>query len=120
MSKTILFVDDEPMYRKLYGEALERAGFLLMYAKNGEEAIAHIEEHRPDLMIVDCVMPVMSGIAFLRHVKRRKIPSIVLTTLEGDTDREDSLAVGAKAFCNKSDTDPDELVEKVKELFGAA
>lgn len=117
MSQSILFIDDEPMYRKLYGEALEQAGFSVTYAKNGEEAIAHIAEHRPDLMVVDLVMPIMSGIAFLRHVKRRKIPSIVFTTLEGATDREDALMHGAKAFCNKGDTTPEELVEKVSTVL---
>lgn len=117
MEKTILFVDDEPLYQTLFGDALRSEGFQVIFAQNGEKAIEEIKKQKPDLMIVDCIMPIMSGMSLLKKVHRRKIPAIVLTTLEGDTDREDALALGAKEFLTKGNIDPNILVKKVKDIL---
>lgn len=113
---SLLFVDDELLYRQLYGTAFEKAGYQVRYAANGEEALAAIKSERPDLLIVDCVMPIMTGMTLLKKIRRRKIPTFVLTTLEGDTDREDALALGAKGFFSKSDIDPETLLKKIQTL----
>lgn len=119
MEKTILFVDDEVLYQKLFGDALKAAGFHVTFANNGQEALEHITKEKPDLVIVDCIMPIMTGMSLLKKIRRRHIPSIVLTTLEGETDREDALALGVREFLTKGTIDPSILVAKVEGIFAS-
>lgn len=119
MEKTILFVDDEVLYQKLFGDALKAAGYHVIFANNGQEALERIAEGKPDLLIVDCIMPIMTGMSLLKKLRRRRIPSIVLTTLEGETDREDAFALDVKEFLTKSTIDPNILVAKVGNIFAS-
>lgn len=112
----VLFVEDEQFHQKLYGDAMVEAGFKLSIAKNGEEALAFLERQSFDVVVLDLIMPLMSGQRFLEEAKKHKTPIIVLTTLEGDTDRQDALNAGAKHFLTKSDTSPDKLVDVVKKI----
>ncbi len=116
-AKKILFVDDEPLYAQSYGEGLKALGYEVELAKNGEEALEKIQKLHFDLLIVDLIMPIMSGISFLKKIRRKKIPIIVFTTLEGETDREDAIKYGAKIFVKKGETSVDALKEKVELIF---
>lgn len=119
MEKTILFVDDEVLYQQLFGDALKTAGYRVIFANNGKDALEHIAKEKPDLLIVDCIMPIMTGMSLLKKIRRRHIPSIVLTTLEGETDREDALALDVREFLTKSTIDPSILVKKVGHIFAS-
>lgn len=113
----ILFIDDEPLYVKAYGDSLSAAGYQVVTAKNGEDALEKMTETKFDLLVVDLVMPIMSGISFLKKVHRKKIPTIVFTTLEGETDREDALKYGAAIFLKKGETSADVLLNEVKKIL---
>lgn len=117
--KKILFVEDEPLYYKIYEEPLKAAGYDAKHEANGEGALDTLKKESFDLMIVDLLMPIMSGQTFLKELRKRKIhiPIIVLTTLEGDTDREDAKMFGVKTFLYKSDTPADKLIEEVKKYL---
>lgn len=117
--KKILFVDDEPLYVQAYGEGLRAKGYEVEAAKNGEEALEKIKTAHFDLLIVDLVMPILSGVSFLKKIRHRKVPILVFTTLEGETDREDALKYGAKAFLKKGETTVALLVEHVENIFNA-
>lgn len=117
MKKSILFIDDEKYYQEVYGKVLENE-FDVTYSNNGDDAIEILQSKTFELIIVDLVMPIMSGKKFIEEVgKTQNKKLIVLTTLEGDTDREDALEDGANMFLVKNDTDPQELLQHVKSLI---
>ena len=116
MKKKILVVEDEEGLRLLYKEELEAEGYEVLTARNGREAIQQLEEGRPDLIILDIVMPVMDGMEALGRIvgKERKIPIILNTSYPGY--RRDFMSWAADAYVTKS-TDLGELKDKVRELL---
>ncbi len=116
MRKKILVVEDEEGLRLLYQEELETEGYEVITARNGREAIQKLEEGRPDLIVLDIVMPVMDGMEALGRIvgKDRKIPIILNTSYSGY--RDDFMSWVADAYVTKS-SDLEELKAKVKELL---
>ncbi len=116
MKKKILVVEDEEGLRLLYEEELKAEGYEVITAQNGREAIQQLEEEKPDLIILDIVMPVMDGMEALGRIvgKERKIPIILNTSYPGY--RRDFMSWAADAYVTKS-TDLGELKNKVKELL---
>jgi len=116
MKKKILVVEDEEGLRLLYKEELEAEGYEVLTAQNGREAIQQLEEGKPDLIILDIVMPVMDGMEALGRIvgKERKIPIILNTSYPGY--RQDFMSWAADAYVTKS-TDLGELKDKVREIL---
>jgi two-component system response regulator (stage 0 sporulation protein F) len=116
MQKKILVVEDEEGLRFLYKEELEAEGYEVLTAQNGREAIQQLEEGKPDLIILDIVMPVMDGMEALGRIvgKERKIPIILNTSYPGY--RRDFMSWAADAYVTKS-TDLEVLKDKVRELL---
>jgi CheY-like chemotaxis protein len=116
MKKKILIVEDEEGLRLLYEEELKAEGYEVFTAGNGKEAIQKLGEEKPDLIILDIVMPVMDGLEALGQIvrKERKIPIILHTSYPGY--RQDFISWAADAYVTKS-MDLDELKRKVKELL---
>jgi two-component system, response regulator, stage 0 sporulation protein F len=116
MKKKVLVVEDEEGLRLLYAEELEAEGYEILTAKNGREAIQQLEEGKPDLIILDIVMPVMDGIEALGRIvgKERKIPIILNTSYPGY--RHEFMSWAADAYVTKS-ADLGELKDKIKELL---
>ena len=114
--KKILVVEDEEGLRLLYKEELEGEGYQVLTAQNGKEAIRQLEEGKPDLIILDIIMPVMDGIEALGRIveKDRRIPIILNTSYPAY--RGDFMSWVADAYITKS-TDLEELKVKVKELL---
>lgn len=116
MKKKILVVEDEESLRLLYEEELKSEGYEVFTAGNGREAIQQLETARPDLIILDIVMPVMNGMEALGRIvsKERKIPIILNTSYSGY--RQDFMSWAADAYVTKSHN-LDELKKKIKELL---
>ena len=116
MKKKILVVEDEEGLRLLYEEELKAEGYEILTAQNGREAIRQLEEEKPDLIILDIVMPVMDGMEALGRIvgKDRKIPVILNSSYPGY--REDFMSWAADAYVTKS-IDLTELKNKVRELL---
>jgi len=116
MKKKILIVEDEEGLRLLYEEELKSEGYEVITARNGREAIEKLEESKPDLIILDIVMPVMNGMETLGRIlgKDKKIPIILNSSYPSY--KEDFMSWAADAYITKS-VDLDELKEKVKELL---
>ncbi len=115
-AKKILYIEDEVIFHKIYGDSLKEAGFELTMCKNGEEALEAFNKGSYDLIIVDLIMPIMGGELFLKSLKGKKPKIIVLTTLTGNTDKMDAKNAGASLFLEKHTTSPDELVKAAQEL----
>jgi len=116
MNKKILIVEDEESLRLFYEEELKAEGYEVLSAQNGREAIRQLEEGKPDLIILDIVMPVMDGIETLGRIvgKDRKIPIILNSSYSGY--RQDFMSWAADAYVTKS-SDLTELKNKIGELL---
>ena len=114
--RKILLVEDEESLRLLYKEELESDGYEVLTAPNGKEALRQLEKGKPDLIILDIVMPVMDGMEALEQImgRERTIPIIIHTSYPGY--REDFMSWAADAYVSKS-SDLGELKRKVKELL---
>ena len=116
MKKKILVVEDEEGLRLLYEEELKAEGYDVFTAPNGREAIRQLESVKPDLIVLDVVMPVMDGMEALGRIvgKDRNIPIILNTSYPGY--QEDFMSWAADAYVMKS-TDLQPLKDKVRDLL---
>ncbi len=99
---TILIVEDDPQLRVLFREALRAQGFQVSEASSGSEALATLQEHEPDLVLLDVLMPDLDGIETCRRIRARStVPIIMLTALGRDQDIVAGLEAGADDYVTK-------------------
>jgi len=102
MGKTILVADDKASVRQLVREYLEAEGFRVVVASNGREALVAARQSKPDLILLDIMMPEMSGYDFIRaYRKERETPIILLTARLEETDKVLGLELGADDYVTK-------------------
>jgi len=122
MSK-IFMAEDDPLMGRMYDRAFRASGFELEMATDGEAAIAKLKqlETLPTLIILDVMMPKKNGFEVLAEVKLderlKHIPVVMLTNLAGEADAEKALSLGAVLYLVKSQYDPKEILDKVKEIL---
>ena len=117
MAQTILVVDDEPEIVKLVRAYLEEAGYRVMTARNGREALLVTRHEKPDLIILDLTMPEMDGLEFTRRLRQEKnTPIIMLTARVEETDRIIGLEMGADDYVTKPFS-PREIVSRVRAVL---
>jgi CheY-like chemotaxis protein len=116
MRKKVLIAEDEEALRDLYKEELKDEGYEVLTAHNGKEAIQQLEKEKPDLVVLDIVMPVMDGMEALGRMlgKNRKIPIILHTSYPHY--KENFMSWAADAYVVKS-SDLTELKEKIREFL---
>ncbi len=117
-TRKILLVDDEqPIIEQLI-PILERAGFDVISAPNGEEALRQIEIASPDLIVLDVIMPRLDGRGVLRRLRQANnwIPAILLTQVNESVDRIMALEEGADDYLNKP-YDPLELIARIRAVL---
>ena len=103
-NRTVLIVDDDPIYRQVLSLGLQAAGYGTMEAENGDRAMDVLTSTRPDVILLDMLMPVMDGMHFLRSVKEKglsSIPTLVLTCLDRRSVAIDALVAGATDVMTK-------------------
>lgn len=117
----ILIVEDERGLQKTLSDALENEGFEVSSALDGESALQLLTKKRPDLILLDLVLPKKDGFEVLKELKSKEeikdIPVIVLTNLEGSTDIERALSLGATNYLIKANYQLPEIVEKIKSFI---
>ena len=105
MQPSVLVVEDEPAQREILGYNLEAEGFRVVGAENGNEALLLIEEERPDLILLDWMLPGTSGIEICRQIKMRPdlrmIPVIMISARSEEIDRVRGLETGADDYVSK-------------------
>jgi len=120
MSQTILVVDDEPEIVRLVRSYLEQDGYRVVTAYNGEEALYTARHEKPDLVVLDVLMPKMDGLEFTRRVRREQdVPIIMLTARADETDRIVGLEIGADDYVTKPFS-PREVVARVRAVLRRA
>jgi two-component system cell cycle response regulator DivK len=118
MSKGILVAEDQPDNRRILRDLLGNAGYELIEAETGEEALTAVEAQRPDLILMDIQLPVMDGYEATRRIRSnpelKSIPIIAVTSYALAGDEAKALAVGCSAYITKPFS-PRALLAKVQE-----
>jgi DNA-binding response OmpR family regulator len=102
MARTILIVDDEPTLRETLAETLEEDGLRVIQAADGSEALAAFRREAPDLILLDLMLPEMSGMEVCRIIRRESsVPILMLTARDSEIDKVVGLEVGADDYVTK-------------------
>ncbi len=102
MARTILVVDDEPTLRETLAEALDADGFRVVTAADGSEALVQFREHHPDLVVLDLMLPELSGVEVCRILRRESgVPILMLTARSSEIDKVLGLELGADDYVTK-------------------
>jgi len=118
-AKKILMIEDDRFLRKIYRDKLTKAGFEFIEATNGIEGINKVISERPDLVLLDLILPRKNGFDVLIDMKSNKntkdIPVIILSNLGQESDIKRGLALGAQDYLVKTEVSLSEVVDKAKE-----
>jgi DNA-binding response OmpR family regulator len=118
--RTVLVVDDEPEIVRILRDYLERAGFAVVTASDGETAVATAHRHRPALVLLDLTLPGLDGLEVARALRRDgEVPIIMLTARTEETDRIVGLELGADDYVAKPFS-PREVVARVRAVLRRA
>ncbi|MGH2456248.1 MAG: response regulator transcription factor [Candidatus Limnocylindria bacterium] len=113
----ILIVDDEPKIVRLVADYLEAAGFGVVTARSGDEALMRVRTDAPDLVVLDLGLPGLDGLDVTRTIRRNgDLPIIILTARDDETDRVIGLELGADDYVTKPFS-PRELVARVRAVL---
>jgi len=120
MKKTILVVDDEPKITRLAQDYLEKSGFAVLTSGDGQQALAIIRQERPDLIVLDLMLPGLDGLDVCRAIRRESdVPIIMLTARAEEADQLIGLELGADDYITKPFS-PRALVARVRALLRRA
>ncbi|PPE69559.1 response regulator [Caldimonas thermodepolymerans] len=115
--KKILLVDDSKTELHFLSELLTKKGYSVRTAENGDEAMRRLAEEKPDLILMDVVMPGQNGFQLTRSITRdpnyADVPVIMCTSKNQDTDKVWGMRQGARDYVVKP-VDPDELIAKIR------
>lgn len=121
--KTILLAEDDTMISSMYKTKLEQANFNVLVADNGADGLDLALENKPDLILLDIIMPQLDGFAVLERLKMssktKNIPVFLLTNLGTEEDIQKGQELGAKDYLVKANLTPAEVLDKVKKEFSA-
>lgn len=120
--KKVMIVEDDEHIAKVYEIKLAKEGVATSLARDGEEAVAKITAEKPDVIILDLMLPKKDGFGVLEDIKKNPelagIPVIILSNLGQQSDQERALALGANEYLVKVDYPIQEVVDKVKGYLG--
>ena len=120
--KKILVVEDDFFIRDLYEKQLQLSGFLVVGASDGEQGVEKTKQEKPDLVLLDIVLPKMNGLDVLKNIKSnpeiKETRIILLTNLGQESVIKEGFALGAEGYLVKSAYTPSQVVEEVRNLLG--
>lgn len=120
--KKILIIEDEPLILKVYATFLEKKGFEIFTAKNGKEGLKTALEKKPDILLLDILMPVMDGMSMLIELRKdswgKNANVLVLTNLSVSEDQKFVEEYHALGFLIKADNTLEQVFETIKKYIG--
>jgi len=118
MKKTVLIVEDDKFLRELISRKILNEGFDISEAVDGEDGLKKVKEEKPDLILLDLILPGIDGFEFLARIKEdsslAQIPVIILSNLGQKEDIEKGMKLGAVDYLIKAHFTPREIIEKIK------
>lgn len=119
--KKILLIEDERILTDMYNEKFSQAGFNMILSIDAEKGLKLAKKEKPDLIILDILLPEKDGIFFLRELKKdpeiASIPVVALSNYDHPETKKMALELGAKAYLIKTDFTPQEILEKIKDYL---
>jgi CheY-like chemotaxis protein len=122
--KKILVAEDELSMREIVAEKLQSSGFSVVQAEDGAEAIKAVEKEKPDLVLLDLMMPEIDGFGVLEYIRSNtngnisKTPVIILTNLWSKEEIIKTKNLGVQAYIIKAYMTTEEILDKVNEVLG--
>lgn len=117
----VLIVEDDTFLANIYKTKFEMEGFKVIVSDNGEDGLADVKRKKPDIVLLDILLPKMDGFTVLQKLKAdadvKDIPVILLTNLGQKDDVEKGLELGAVDYLIKAHFKPSETVDKVKKVL---
>ena len=115
----ILLIEDDEFIAKMYSSKFEKSGFNFIIASDGELGLKRIEKEKPDLILLDIILPKKDGFEILKKCKEDNlnIPIILLTNLGQENNIKQGMDLGAKDYIIKAHFTPQEVVDRVKKIF---
>lgn len=117
----IIIIEDEKMLAEMYATKLEMEGFKAMTALDGKEGLELVKKEKPDLILLDIILPKLDGFLVLKEIKKdpdvKNIPVLMLTNLGQESDVKKGKKLGADGYFVKANHSPAEIVEKVKQFL---
>ena len=124
MAQSVLIIEDELTLRQALVMKLQKEGIDVFQAQNGEEGLEMAKTYRPNLVILDIIMPKMNGLDVLKGIKSNagllNIPVIVLTNLPEESARKKVEELGGNEYLIKSNIPIEELTDKIKSYLAQA
>ena len=121
MAKKILIIEDDKFLRELITQKLIKEGYDIIEAVDGEKGIKSVKKEKPDLILLDLILPGIDGFEVLAKIKENpvlsQIPVIILSNLGQKDDIERGLKIGAVDYLIKAHFTPGEIIEKVKAVL---
>ncbi len=120
--KKILFIEDESTLQKTFGDILGQGGYKMISALDGKTGLRLAVSEKPDLILLDLILPRMHGFEVLKELKENpkteEIPVIILTNLERMEDVDRAIELGATTYLVKTQYTIKEVMEKIKKALG--
>jgi DNA-binding response OmpR family regulator len=120
MSK-ILIIEDENILAEMYQDKFSQAGYEVFLAPSSEEGVELAKREKPDLILLDILLPKENGIQFLKRFKEikeiSKIPVVALSNYDEPKTKREAAELGIKDYLIKTEFTPAELIEKIKEYL---
>ncbi len=121
MAKNILIIEDEKSVSDMYKTHLENKGYQIAVSSNGKEGMELAKKEKPDLILLDIILPQKDGFTVLGKLKAdkstKKIPIVLLTNLGQDDDKKRGKDLGARDYLIKANLTPSQIGEKIKEYL---
>ena len=122
MARKILLVEDEEIMISLLQRKLKNEGYEVDVAQDGEEGLEKIKETKPDLILLDIMMPKMGGFEMMEKMRDdpdlKKIPVVIISNSGQPVELDRARELGAKDWLIKTEFDPKEVIDKVKKQIG--
>lgn len=122
MAKKILLVEDEEIVIDLLQRKLQKEGYDILVARDGKEGLEKMREAKPDLVLLDIIMPKMSGFEVMEEMTKdptlKEIPIIVISNSGQPVELDRAKELGARDWLIKTEFDPQEVLEKVIKQIG--
>lgn len=119
--KKILLIEDDPFLIEIYSGKMREKGFFVDVVSNGEEVLAKAKEKKPDLIVLDIVLPQVDGWEILRQLKQdpevKNIKVILLSNLGQKEEVERGVELGAEKYLIKAHFTPSQVVEEIKKII---